>query len=317
MVLRALGGPVVLLTSTVMLTAIVVVAAPEDAPVAVDEAALVDKLSAVDIAAEHVSEPLVALEAGTHDRAVVRDGAGGGEDFVIHHRPAGWQRWSARRGHQDLLLEAVVREHALAGWRLEVASRPGIGRALPGHVRTLLQLLGLLFTLYAVVLVVAAAVRDREDGTLEALGATAMPSWVTPLSRGLAVVLAVGGLLAGSQLILAALFGLTDVAGVLMSSQVAVVAAAAVGTAAPAGQRWGPVGPFTGAPDGLSVPLSRGLVATMSLAALGYTLPAVGGWLPIGGMVAPAPPRLALVSGAVFALLLGIGSVWRAGRARW
>ena len=144
-----------------------------------------------------------------------------------------------------------------------------------------------------------------------------MPTWVSPLSRGLSVVLAVGSLLACSQIILAALFGVEDIAGLVVSGQVAVVAAAAVGTGAPAGWGWRPVGPFTGAPEGLSVPLSRGLVATSSLAAIGYTLPSVGACLPIGGLVASAPSAFALALGALAAGLLVVLSVWRAGRARW
>jgi len=313
MVLRALGGPAALLTGTVLLTAVGVVAAPADAPVAVADAALVDKLGAADIAAVHSPDPLAALQAGETDRAVAdEDGA-----QVVHLRPTGWSRWSARRGHSDLLLESVVREHVGAGWRLEVDARPGIGRELPRHVRTLLRMLGVLFTLYAVVLVVAAAVRDREDGTLEALGATATPTWVGPLARGLAVYLAVGGSLMGSQLLLGALFGLEDILALVVSGQSAGLAAVGVGTLAPAGRAWRAVGPFTGAPDGLSVPLSRGLVAAMALAGVGWSLPGFGAGLPIASLVAPAGSTLSVGVAVLLSIGVAAASVLRAGSARW
>ncbi len=320
MVVRALGGPVALLTGTVLLTALVVVAAPEPLPVAVSEAALVEKLAEVGLQSVDVADPRRHLSEGVADRAVFLDG----EQYVIVGESLGWRRWSAGRVRADLLLESVVREHASAGWRLrvpplvdaETLDETG-GTGLAAHVHTLLRMLGVLYTLYAVVLVVAAAVRDREDGTLESLGATAVPAWVHPLSRGLAVCCAVGVTLFASELILAGLFGGEAIEGHLVAGLVAVVAATAVGTIAPTGRGWRPVGPFSGAPDGLSTPLSRALVVAMALAGLGWSAPSVAPWLPIGSVVAGEHSAMSLSVAAVVALILGIVAVARAGRARW
>lgn len=312
--LRALGGPVALLTGTVLLTATGVVAAPEPPPIAVSEAALVDKLAKVGLSSVVVADPGGRVDEGIADRAVIEEGG----SYVIVVESRGWSRWSAGRTQADLLLESVVREHASADWRLEVSPLANTGgEGLADHVDTLLRMMGVLFTLYAVVLVVAAAVRDREDGTLEALGATAMPAWVHPLSRGLAVLFAVGGALFASELVLAGLFGSDAVVGHLVAGLVAVVAAIAVGTLAPTGQGWRPVGPFSGAPDGLSLPLSRALVAAMALGGLGWSLPSAGAWLPIGSAVAGDHSATSLFVAGCLALGLGGVAVARAGRARW
>lgn len=312
-VLRALCGPALLLTVTLVATGAMASIAQDVYPVAVADGRQASALREAGVEAAVVADPLDALERGDTDRVVVTSAAG----VVFHARPSGWARWSGRRAREELLIEAVLRDELGAAWRLDVEPLADLTPELPGQVSTLARILGVLYTLYAVVLATASMVRDREQGVLEADGALPLPGWSSPAARASAVWLAVGGTLVGTQVLVGALLGLATMGAVILGGLTAVTTGVALGIAAPAGRGLRPVGPFQVAPGGLSAPLSQALVATMALGGTGWAMPAHGRFLPVGGLSAGADAPLALGVSALLAAGLMAWSVRRAGAAGW
>jgi hypothetical protein len=311
-VLRALVGPPVVLTVTLGLTVGVVTGSGRSGPVLVHDPALAETVAAVGLPVQTVPDVLAALDDGVSDRGVVRREAGA--EGVS--RPSGWLRWSGRRSREDLLLEAAARDAVEAGWRLEVPEATDPAADLPRQVGLLARVLSVLYTLYAVVLGAALSVRDRESGVLEAMGAVPLPGWVRPLCRAAAIFLGVGGALVFSQLMVGVLLGHGQPLFWAMGGLSAVAAGLALGLAAPAGLGVQPAGPLGGAPDGLSKPLSRALVAATALGGLGWTLPSAGRWLPIAALAGPAEPLPLVVAGGL-AMALVTAAVLRVGRVGW
>ena len=311
--LRAVLAPPVLLAGTLGLTGVVVGSAGPDLPVAVAAPELARELEAAGFAVSLTDDPRAALDEGAADRAVVWSG----EAWAVHARPRGWARWSGRRARADLQLEAVVRDHVGARWRIDVPPMPDTRGEQPANVALLARILSVLYTLYAVVLAVASTVRDRETGVHEARAAAPVPGWLHPLARGLALTVGVGAVLVVTQLAVGALLGHARPVAWGTSGLGAVVMGVAIGLAAPTGGSWQPLGPFTGAPDGLSTPLSRALVVTTALGGVGVGLPEVGAWLPVAGVVAEPTSMASLTVGLVGAWVVLAGAAVRAGRGGW
>lgn len=312
-VLRALLAPPVVLAGTLALTGAVVATGGAPGPVAVASDRAEQVLVLADVAWVRVDDVDAALAAGATDRGLVRRG----EAWQIESRPSGWARWSGNRMRADLELEAAVREVTGAQWRLALPPTPDRGPTLAGQVSMLARVLSVLYTLYAVVLAAAATVRDRQTGVLEATSGVPVSKVVRPASRLAALVVAVGGVLVATQLLVGVLLGHGQPLLWGLQGLAAVVVGAALGLVAPAGRGLQPRGPLTGAPDGLSTPLSHALVAVTTLGGVGVGAPVVGAWLPVAGLAAGDGGLSAAVCGCVVAVVVALWSVRRAGRAGW
>ncbi len=281
-VVRALAWPGLLCVGTVL--AVAAVAAPAaPALTVVDRPHLAAALDAQGWPVAVHPDPVAQL-AGPAERAVVTGPAGA----TLTLAPEGWARHSGRRTAEDLAVEGIVRDAIGAGWRLAVPPDPGPAPArAAAQAALLLRLIAMVCTLYAVVLTVAGAVRDRENGVLEAIHTSPCPPWAPALARALAVVLGCGGALLTSGCAVAGVLPDPGIAGQLPGLLAGVVGGAAVGTAALGGAGRTARGPLAGAPPGMSAPLRQALVAASGLGALGALWPAVG-WLPVAGLGAPA-----------------------------
>ncbi len=313
MVVRALVGPSAIVMATTMLTVGVVASTPPDGPVMVADASWVPRLEESGIRAEWIDNPDDLFAREQTNRILVWEN----DRWVIRVRHSGIGRWSARRAHADLAIEEVVRRTIGAGWQVSVPLLPAVSADLPRSVDTLRRLLGVLFSLYAVVLATAGPIRDRETGVQEAWGTMPVPPWVAPLARVVGVVVVVGGALVWTDAVMGSVYGVAFDARGAFAGVASVALGAALGTAAPAGRSWRPVGPWSGAPAGLTGPLSSALVVAMGVASLGWTLPAVGRFLPLGFLVTGAGTWWEAGFGALFSVgAVGV-SVIRAAAARW
>jgi hypothetical protein len=312
-VLRALVAPPVLLAGTLAVTALVVSSASAPGPVAVADQALTGQLEARGVPVMRVEEAEAALRSHGTDRAIW--GEAGQWHFAT--TPTGWARWSGQRARADLAVEAALRGAIGADWVVELPDAADARATLPGQVDLLARGLAVLYSLYAVVLAVAATVRDRETGVLEAAGTVPLPGWMRPVARWLAVGGVVGVLLVSAQLLVGALLGHAQPVAWGLHGLASVLVGAALGIGAPAGRRWRPVGPLSGAPGGLSTPLSGALVVLTGLGGVGLAAPVVAGWLPAASLTLPTVIGKTAAVPLVLALVVGVGAGVRAGRAGW
>ena len=257
--------------------------------------------------------------AGTAARGkeeVATDDAG----LVMVLNPSGWARFSGRRAAEDLQVEAIARAHTGAAWRLELpptgVQDSAQAAATARHGSLLLRILGMVFALYAVVLTVASATRDRDTAVLEALGTTPAPPWAPSAARGLAVGAGCGLALTVTALGLGGLLPVEGLEAQLPALWGAILGAVALGTLALGGTGRVPLGPWTGAPAGMTAPLRTSLLAASALGGLGLWLPALD-WLPLvslGGGSAGAGTGMSALLIAVVALTW---SCRRVGRVGW
>lgn len=282
------------------------IALPATGPVAAFEAA--------GFAVTVTDDPRAAWEADAVDRAAVRTDDG----WALYATQGGWLRSSDAHRMDTLRAEALLRDHAGAGWRLTVgkldrdevlvpvgSSEGGPAPAPDALHDPLTALLGLVFTLYGVVVGVGSLSRDR--AWLEASLSMGVPAWLHPLS----LLLSSGATLGGAFVVTALFFrGMTPTFGAF-TQEVAVGAVGCV-EAAVLGlwvgtRRLGWVGPPAAS---VTSALTAALVLVTGLAGLGLSVPAVGRWLPVASVSAVAlvssPP--AVVHALRATLLLGLAS---------
>lgn len=306
-VVRALAWPGLLCVGT--LSAVAAVARPgPPAETVVEHRAQAEVLEAAGLVARVVPDAEVALKQGA-ERAWTQEG------LVL--APRGWARLSGRRAQEDLAVEAAVREAQSSSWRLAPAPSPSARPAAAAEQAQLLaRLLAMVCALYAVVLTVASAVRDRESGVLEAIHTAPLPALAPPLARALAVVLGCGSALVLSVAALGGLLELPGLGARLPGLLAGVVGGAALGTGALGGTAGAPVGPWSGAPAGMTPPLRTGLVAASAAGALG-ALWSPAAALPLATLGAADPSA----GQGWAALVLSVGALlWscrRVGAAGW
>jgi hypothetical protein len=276
-VVRALAWPGLLCVGT--LAAVAAVAQPgPPAETVVEQPVQAEALAAAGLPARVVPDAEAALDAGA-ERAWTSEG------LIL--APRGWARLSGRRAQEDLAVEAVVREVEGRSWRL-APPPPVVPAAATEQAQLLGRLLAMVCALYAVVLTVASAVRDRESGVLEAIHTAPLPAMAPPLARSLAVVLGCGGALVLSLAALGGLLALPGLGARLPGLLAGVVGGAALGTLALGGTGRAPVGPWSGAPAGMTPPLRTGLVCASAAGALG-ALWSPAAALPLATLGAAAP----------------------------
>lgn len=239
------------------------------------------------VGSEELLAPLRArgfdVELVEHPEARLREG------LVIH---AIWKedgRWVLGRswgGRATLEAEAALRDYAGDRWRLEIPpleARPG---DVDHQAALLAGVIGLLFTLYGVVMGAGALYRDRSTGSLESELALPVPNWMHAAARLLALLLVLGPALVISLLIVTALLAIDNVGLWMLTGTCAAVVGGTIGFALMA---------RAVAAHGFSGPLSRALTLTMAAMALGWWQPALGRWLPLvslGSFMAGTAPSL-------------------------
>lgn len=314
-VVRALVWPGMLCLGTMLIVA--AIAQPgAPAPTAVVDGPLASALDSRGLPIVRSMDPRADLESGLVERALATDDAG----LVMVLNPSGWARFSGRRAAEDLQVEAIARAHTGAAWRLELpptgVQDSAQAAATARHGSLLLRILGMVFALYAVVLTVASATRDRDTAVLEALGTTPAPPWAPSAARGLAVGAGCGLALTVTALGLGGLLPVEGLEAQLPALWGAILGAVALGTLALGGTGRVPLGPWTGAPAGMTAPLRTSLLAASALGGLGLWLPALD-WLPLvslGGGSAGAGTGMSALLIAVVALTW---SCRRVGRVGW
>lgn len=310
-VARALAWPGLLCVGTLVAVAAVAQPGPP-APTAVTEARLAAVLLEAGLPSELVPDAEAALEQGAE-----RSWSATPQGPRLVLAPLGWQRFSGRRAQQDLAVEAVVRAETAAAWQLVVPPPPTPDPARSQAQAALLaRLIAMVCALYAVVLTVAGAVRDRENGVLEAIHTSPTPAALPSAARALAVALGCTAALLGSTLALAGLLPLPELGPRLPGLVAGVLGGTALGTWALGGTGRAARGPWSGAPPGMSQPLRAGLVAASAAGALGALWPAMGA-LPLASLGAPEPSAL---QGAAALAVAAVAQVWacrRVGAVGW
>ncbi len=285
LVVRALAWPG-LLTSLALVGTAAAWATWGSAPIiAVGSKELLAPLQSRGFSVELVENPEALVSDGSVIHAIWKEG----EHWVLG------VTWG---GRTTLEAEAALREFAGDRWRLEI---PPL-EARPGNVdheaALLAGVIGLLFTLYGVVMGAGTLFRDRGNGSLESELALPVPRWMHAGARLLALLLVLGPALVVSLLVVSALLTIDDLHLWMLTGTCAAVVGGAIGFALMA---------RAVAAHGFSGPLSRALTLTMAAMALGWWQPALGRWLPLvslGSFMAGTEPSALIVPGAMIAAAL-------------
>jgi hypothetical protein len=196
------------------------------------------------------------------DRAVWREG----DKLVLGVSPA-----ESYRSRAEVRLRDVLEER----WRLELPPAnlaPRHRDDLAPITGIIAGIVGLLFTLYGVVIGTGALYRDRSSGVLESDLALPIPRWVHPAARMLALATVLGPAMIVSLVIVDSLLAMHHMRSWMVDGFFAAVAGGALGIALMA---------RADAKRGFSAPLSQGLMATMAMISLGYWAANVGQYLPL------------------------------------
>jgi len=282
LVVRALAWPGLITSLALVATAAAYAVTPT---ISIGNEELRAPLQAHGFRVELVEHPEVLLSEGSITRAIWKEDG----------------RWILGRSWTDrntLLLEAALRDFAGDRWRLEVPpleARPG---NIDRQVAMMAGLIGLLFTLYGVVMGAGALYRDRSSGALESELALPVPTWMHASARLLALLAVLGPALVISLLVVTSLLAITDVALWILTGTCAAVAGGAIGLVLMA---------RSSAAHGFSGPLSRSLAITMAAIALGGWQPTLGRWLPLvslGSFLSGTTPSLLIAPGTLVVGLL-------------
>ncbi len=290
MLLRALVWPGAL-TALALLGSVTASSALQAPPeIAATDPVLASALSEAGLVVIGDADPAGAVSAGRAARAAWwRDG-----------RPA--LAISARRtllggGADNLRAEGALRALVDAPWQLTVTQPPTRSADLERSVRWMAGLVSVLFTLYGVVIGLAALAGDRTTGVLEAELTLPVPTWVHPAARLIAAGIALSLALGATLLLLDALIGGADLGAWGLLGSAAAIAAGGVGVGALPAQTSG---------SGFSAALSRALVICTALLAAGAALPALS-WLPMASLGALAAGMDPGLTAAVLGVLVAVG----------
>lgn len=230
-----------------------------------------------------------------HPEALLREGSISRAIWKEEERWVLGRSWSNRT---TTMAEAALRDFAGDRWRVEVPpleARPG---DIDREASLMAGVIGLLFTLYGVVMGAGALYRDRTTGALESELALPVPSWMHAAARLLALLAVLGPGLVISLMIVTALLAINNVELWILTGTSAALTGGTLGFALMA---------RAAANHGFSGPLSRALTATMAAIALGWWQPSLGCWLPLvslGSFLAGTAPSLAIAPLALAAAVL-------------
>ena len=289
LVLRALLWPGLLCALTMFLMGSVVLALRATPPIVVSDAAVARRLEADGFRVSVDADPRAVLASGLGVRGIWKEG-----DVFVYS--------SLFSGHEDLRAESILREVAGGAWRIDVAASQAVtagdARGPGPAMHALACVLGILFTLYGVVIGAGALYRDRASGALESELSLAVPRWMHAASRLAALALVLGPALAVSLLVLDSLLPIEHLAQWCMAGTLSALGGGTLGLVTMA--RATTASGFSGA-------LSRGLTAATALLAFGWSVPALGRFLPVASLSsavegsAPSPLATLLLLAAMAA----------------
>lgn len=308
-VVRALAWPGLLAAGAMVGTALIVSLLGSDLDPAVtvamraeDAAVLEPALDAAGLTVQLDPAPETALAEERAERAAwrVEGEEARGPSWVISARSA---------GPSTLTLEAVLREQVGAAWRIEVPPEDPRSVAVAGQSGRIGLIVGVLYTLYGVVMGAGLAWRDRSEGVVESALTLPVPPWTQAAGRLLALGLVLGLGLVATLMLMHGIMAMDRPVAIGGHGLVATAVAGAIGLAAVA---------TPGAEArGFAAPLSRALGLATALMGLGAGLPALGAWLPLaslGALASGTSPAGAPVVVTVLGLLLVVGAARRWGR---
>jgi hypothetical protein len=262
-VLRSLVFPALLVAGAIVATVVgvtllrppqVVVVAP-----AVDGAELRAAVESQGWRYQVDADPRARVEDGT--ASVATDGA---------------TLWRERGSTRDLTAEGLLRRHFGAGWTIDTAERSANERMTRRGADNLLRFLGALFAMYGVVFGAGSVARDRDEGTLDAELATALPTWVHGASRWISGSFVLTAFYVLSVALLHAVIGTTHPMYLIEHGAAACMGAVAIGLSV--------VG-RAGIEQGFMAPLSMGLFLVASLLSLGLGVQGWDAWIPVSSLL--------------------------------
>lgn len=285
LVVRALAWPGLLTALTLVSTAGVFATWGLGPTVAVNVPELVEPLQKQGLRVQLTDDPKALLLAGSVIHAIWKEG----DRFVLG------KTWGGRATERT---EATLRDFAEDRWRMEV---PPL-QTKSGETRTeaalMAGVIGLLFTLYGVVMGAGTLFRDRSSGSLEADLALPVPAWMHAAARLLALLFVLGPGLVVSLALVNAILAIDAVGAWMLTATCAAVGGGTLGFALMASAK---------AERGFSGPLSRALTGTMAIMAFGWWQPNIGRFLPVGSVAAfmggtPPSPLIGVVALALATL---------------
>jgi hypothetical protein len=228
----------------------------------VSEPALVAPLEAEGFEVTVIPDPESVMLSRLSERAVWREG---------DHLVLGMSLVESSRSRA----ESVLRNFTGERWRVELPPEKARTqstdelRPITGMVA---GIVGLLFTLYGVVIGTGALYRDRSSGVLESDLALPVPRWIHAAARLLALGVVLGPALVVSLLVVDSLLALHNVEMWMADGFLAAFTGGTMGVALMA---------RADAKRGFSAALSQALMLSMGLISLGFVLPQWGCLLPV------------------------------------
>jgi hypothetical protein len=262
LVLRALLWPGLLTALTMFISASFTVAWRSSNSIYVSESSLVAPLQADGFEVTMTDNPESIVANRLTERAVWREG---------DHLVLGVSLIESSRSKAEMLLRNLTQER----WRLELPTQQAKSQATK-EIRPITGMVagivGLLFTLYGVVIGTGALYRDRSSGVLESDLALPVPRWLHAAARLFALATVLGPALVVSLLVVDSLLALHQVRMWMFDGFVAAVAGGTIGVALMA---------RADAKRGFSAALSQALMLSMGLISLGFAQPTWGHFLPV------------------------------------
>lgn len=285
LVVRALAWPGILTALSLFVSAAVTIAWRQNSVIYVTEAALVAPLEAAEFLVVVDPGAKAALDDGRAERAAWREG----DHLVLG---ATWG------GVMTTKAEAALREAVGDRWRIEEPPpfrNSRNSRELRSITGSVAGIVGMLFTLYGVVIAAGSLYRDRSSGVLESDLALPVERWLHAAARLVALSAVLGPALVVSLGIVDALLPIYDLPAWVFADLLATLAGGALGVALMA---------RANATRGFSGPLSQAITASMALISVGYMQPQFGRFLPLtslGSMFAGVTPSWVIVPVALAA----------------
>lgn len=262
LVVRALAWPGLLTAMSMFVSASATIAWRNNPVIYVSDSALVAplELDAFEVTVD--PNPEATLLDGRSERAVwVENG-----HYVLG------QTWG---GLLTLKAESRLRELRGDRWRIHLpplVKRSRDSEDLGPITGMLAGIVGLLFTLYGVVIGAGSLYRDRSSGVLESDLALPIPRWTHAAARLVALATVLGPALVVSLLIVDALLPIHHIGMWMFECFVAALLGGVLGVALMA---------RSDARRGFSGPLSQALTLNMAMVSLGYWAPDVGRFFPL------------------------------------
>jgi len=262
LVVRALVWPGLLTALSVFISASYTVVWKGGQYIYVSEPALVAPLEADGFEVTLMDNPEKMLLDRRSDRAVWREG---------DHLVLGVTWAESLKSRAESKLRDVTGER----WRLELPppqQRQENSKELRPITGVIAGIVGLLFTLYGVVIGTGALYRDRSRGVLESDLALPVPRWIHAAARLLALAVVLGPALVVSLLVVDSLLAMHELHKWMFDGFIAAIAGGSMGVALMA---------RADAKRGFSAPLSQALMASMGLISLGYWQAGFGKFVPL------------------------------------